>query len=78
MHVAKSVTPILLLGERCCRFDPQQGNMWVTGEPLSRFVPETGKFTNYWETGHICRIFIWFTITDTPGQVVKMDLRLKS
>ena len=33
------------------RFDPG-GNVWVTGEPLSRFDLETGKFTNYWETGH--------------------------
>jgi virginiamycin B lyase len=60
------------------RFDPG-GNVWVTGEPLSRFVPETGKFTNYWETGHTYSIAndtqgnIWFTITGTPGQVVKMD-----
>jgi virginiamycin B lyase len=60
------------------RFDPH-GNIWVTGEPLSRFDPETGKFTNYWETGHTYSIAndsqgnIWFTITGTPGQVVKMD-----
>jgi virginiamycin B lyase len=46
---------------------------------LSRFDFETGKFTNYWETGHTYSIAndsqgnIWFTITGTPGQVVKMD-----
>jgi virginiamycin B lyase len=60
------------------RFDPQ-GNVWTTGEPLSRFDPKAGKFTNYWETGHTYSIAndsqgnIWFTITGTPGQVVKMD-----
>ena len=58
---------------------PRRETVWVTGEPLSRFVPETGKFTNYWETGHTYSIAndtqgnIWFTITGTPGQVVKMD-----
>jgi len=60
------------------RFDPR-GNVWVTGEPLSRFDAETHKFTNYWETGHTYSLAndfkgdLWFTITGTPGQVVKMD-----
>jgi virginiamycin B lyase len=30
------------------RFDAK-GNMWASGDPLSRYDVETGKFTNFWE-----------------------------
>jgi virginiamycin B lyase len=60
------------------RFDPH-GNAWATGDPLSRFDRETGKFTNYWETGRTYSLTndsdgnIWFTIIKSPGQIAKMD-----
>jgi len=60
------------------RLDPH-GNAWATGDPLSRFDPETGKFTNYWESGRTYSLTndpdgnIWFTITTEPAQLAKMD-----
>jgi virginiamycin B lyase len=59
------------------RFD-RHGNVWSTGYPLSRFDPETGKFTNFWDAPHTYSLEldkdgnIWFTNPGT-GQIGKMD-----
>jgi virginiamycin B lyase len=60
------------------RLDPH-GNAWATGDPLSKFDPETGKYTNYWESGRTYSLTndtegnIWFTITSEPASLGKMD-----
>jgi virginiamycin B lyase len=49
------------------RFDPD-GNVWSSGDPLSRYNPKTGKFTDFWnEVGSTYTVAedangnIWFT-----------------
>jgi virginiamycin B lyase len=60
------------------RFDPN-GNVWATGYPLSRFDPETGKYTDF--TGVADHTYslepdkdgnMWFTNPGT-GQIGKAD-----
>lgn len=67
------------------RFDPD-GNVWSSGDPLSRFDPKTGKFTNYWsEVGTAYTIAndnvgnIWFTTLRTHriGMVDYKTLKIK-
>jgi virginiamycin B lyase len=60
------------------RFD-RHGNVWASGYPLSRFDPETGKFTDFWDTApHTYSLEldrdgnIWFTNPGT-GQIGKVD-----
>ncbi len=60
------------------RFDPH-GNVWATGYPLSRFDPETGKFTDFWGVAdHTYGLEpdkdgnIWFTNPGT-GEIGKAD-----
>jgi virginiamycin B lyase len=60
------------------RFDPR-GNVWSTGYPLSRFDPETGKFTDFWGVAdHTYALEpdkdgnMWFTNPGT-GQIGKAD-----
>jgi virginiamycin B lyase len=49
------------------RFDPA-GNVWATGDPLSRFDPESKKFTDFWETSTTYSLApdregnMWFTM----------------
>jgi len=52
------------------RVDPE-GNVWATGSPLSRFDPETGKFTRFEQIPHLYSLDLdkdgnlWFTKHDT-------------
>jgi virginiamycin B lyase len=60
------------------RFDPA-GNAWATGSPLTKYDPETGKFTNFWDLARQTYGVelgpdgnMWFTRQDT-NQVGKID-----
>ena len=62
------------------RFDPD-GNVWSSGDPLSRFDPKTGKFTDFWkEVGSTYAIVtdaegnIWFTTLGTY-RIGKIDYK---
>ncbi len=57
------------------------GNVWATGYPLSRFDPETGKFTDFWDVApHTYDLEldkdgnIWFTNPGT-GQIGVVDYK---
>jgi virginiamycin B lyase len=58
----------------------QQGNVWATGYPLTKFDPETGKFTHFDQVPHLYGIDIdkqgnvWFTKHDT-SQIGKVDTK---
>jgi virginiamycin B lyase len=55
-----------------------QGNVWATGYPLTKFDPETGKFTHFDQIPHLYGIdvdqdgVVWFTKHDT-SQIGKVD-----
>ncbi len=62
------------------RFDPD-GNVWSSGDPLSRYDIKTGKFTNYWdEIGSAYDVAedaagnIWFT-TLRSHRIGKIDYK---
>ena len=62
------------------RFDPD-GNVWSSGDPLSRFDPETGKFTDFWkEVGSTYAVTngidgnMWFTTLGT-NRIGKIDYK---
>jgi virginiamycin B lyase len=65
------------------RFDAK-GNMWSSGDPLSRFDVETGKFTNFWEAANTYSIAIdkndnvWYTSprTNEIGQVDAKTMKI--
>ena len=68
------------------RFDPD-GNVWSSGDPLSRYEPKTGKFTNYWdEVGSTYAVEndaagnIWFTTlrTNRIGVIDYKTLKVKT
>jgi virginiamycin B lyase len=56
----------------------RHGNVWATGYPLSRFDPETGKFTDFPEAAHTYSLEfdkdgnVWFSNPGT-GQIGKID-----
>jgi len=59
------------------RLDPE-GNVWATGSPLSRFDPETRKFTRFEQIPHLYTLALdkngnfWFTKHDT-SQIGKVN-----
>ena len=59
------------------RYD-QAGNVWSTGDPLTRFDPETGKFTRFMDVGRSYDVKpdkngnMWFTQNDT-NQIGMVD-----
>ena len=77
---AKGIIPGRLGSKHTVRIDPR-GMVWSSGEPVTAFSPETGKFTRYAEIPTTYGVEqdqlgnMWFTEMTKDGKIVKLDTK---